>query len=202
MSFFARRLGCLPNILTLVRISCVPVIVLCYYLPINGHAMAAMVFALAASTDWLDGYLARQLQQVSSFGAFLDPAADKLLVCVALLLILGSGDQDWDALLMQHACYGPIIATVPGIIIVCRELVVSSLREWMAKVGASDLVSVSYLGKLKTVLQMLALTVLLLCDRHTKAGMWYIGYVLLYSAALCALWSLWCYLRHAFSKNF
>src|SRR3990167_10615984 len=112
----------LPNIFTLLRILLIPVFIAIFYLPFHwGHQVAALIFAIASVTDWLDGYLARRLGQFSSFGAFLDPVADKLLVATSLLLLVGGKDIGY--------------ITLPSIVIVGREIVISALREWMAEIG-------------------------------------------------------------------
>src|SRR3990167_11230215 len=112
----------LPNALTLARIVLIPVFIAIYYLPWSAaHGVAAIIFAVASFTDWLDGFLARKLQQTSPFGAFLDPVADKLLVACSLLILVGAKDIEY--------------ITLPAIVIVGREIVISALREWMAALG-------------------------------------------------------------------
>ena len=134
----------LPNLLTLLRIILIPVFIVVFYVPFEwAHVAAAIIFALASFTDWLDGYLARKLKQMSPFGAFLDPVADKLLVATSLLLLVGGRDINY--------------ITLPAIIIVGREIVISALREWMAEIGSRASVTVSYIGKVKTTVQMVAL---------------------------------------------
>ena len=174
----------LPNIITLARIVLVPVFVVVYLLPVEWRYIgAAVLFGLAAFTDWLDGYLARRLDQTSPFGAFLDPVADKLIVVTALILLVA-----------QH---GNVWLTLPGIIIVGREIVISALREWMAEMNRSLAVAVSLLGKIKTTLQMIAIAVLL-ANKPELVSIWVIaGYVLLYVAALMTLWSMSVYLAAA-----
>jgi len=138
----------LPNILTYTRILLIPVMMLAYYLPFHwNHWVAAGIFVLAALTDWLDGYFARVLKQGSAFGAFLDPVADKLIVAIALVMIVGSLDLPYLAL--------------PVAVIVGREIAVSALREWMSTIGKRASVAVSRIGKIKTALQMVAVTILL-----------------------------------------
>lgn len=142
----------LPMALTWARMALVPVCVVLFYLPTPwGRAAAAGVFVLAGITDWLDGYLARRWQQTSAFGAFLDPVADKVMVAVALVLVVHGGGGGVIGLLIALAAMAMI----------ARELMVSALREWMATRGARDQVAVSWLGKVKTTAQMVALTVLL-----------------------------------------
>jgi len=172
----------IPNLLTLLRIVLIPVFVLVYYLPIeNGHLIAAGIFALAGVTDYLDGYLARKLNQSSPFGAFLDPVADKLMVAVALVMLVETFASVW--------------ITIPAVIIVSREIVISALREWMAELGKRASVAVSFVGKVKTSLQMLA--IFLLVAAEPFSDMSWAGIVSLYAAALLTLWSMVAYLRAA-----
>lgn len=173
-----------PNFITLLRISLIPIFVIVFYLPFHWSYMgSAIIFAVAALTDWLDGYLARKLQQVSLLGEFLDPVADKLIVAVALVLLVQS-----------HAS---IFLTIPAAIIVCREIVISALREWMAELGKRQQVAVSNLGKLKTIGQMVAITLLLSQDPAAISLFTILGYILIYAAALLTLWSMVHYLRLA-----
>ena len=174
----------LPNIITLARILLVPVFVLTYVIPGQWTYIAtAIFFGLAAFTDWLDGYLARRLNQTTPFGAFLDPVADKLIVVSALVLLI--------------AHHGNLWLTLPGLIIVGREIVISALREWMAEMNASGAVAVSMLGKVKTTVQMIAIFMLLAYPPDLDA-IWVIGaYVLLYVAAFMTLWSMCLYLAAA-----
>lgn len=177
----------LPNILTLSRILMIPVIVLLFYIPFTWHYMiSAIVFALAAGTDWLDGYLARRWDQMTPFGAFLDPVADKLMVAVALALLIEEYDTAW--------------LTLPAITIIGREVVISALREWMAEMGKRASVAVSYIGKVKTLAQMLAI-ILLLGNEPGRAGA-DVGVVLLYLAAILTLWSMCLYLKAAWADLF
>ena len=146
----------IPNLLTFLRIILIPVFILLFYLPFRGsHVLAAIIFIFAAMTDWLDGYLARSLGQVSKLGTFLDPVADKLIVVTALVLLVG------DRVL-------PYLA-IPAIVIICREIMVSALREWMAEIGKRTRIAVTRIGKIKTTVQMLALILLLLY----KPGAWF-----------------------------
>jgi len=174
----------LPNIITLARILLVPVFVFIYLIP--GHwtyVASAICFGLAAFTDWLDGYLARRLDQTTPFGAFLDPVADKLIVVSALVVLIA-----------QH---GSIWLTMPGLIIVGREIVISALREWMAEMNSSGAVAVIVLGKVKTTIQMIAI-VMLLAHPPDPEAVWVIGaYVLTYVAAFMTLWSMSVYLKAA-----
>ncbi len=174
----------LPNIITLTRIFLVPVFVVVYLLPGTwGYLPAAILFGLAAFTDWLDGYLARRLSQTTPFGAFLDPVADKLIVVSALVVLMAHHNNDW--------------LTLPGLIIVGREIVISALREWMAEMNRSGAIAVSILGKVKTTLQMIAIAILLAQAPNTDAPMVIGGYVLLYVAAFMTLWSMSLYLKAA-----
>ena len=166
----------LPNALTLARIVLIPVFIAIYYLPWSAaHGVAAIIFAVASFTDWLDGFLARKLQQTSPFGAFLDPVADKLLVACSLLILVGAKDIEY--------------ITLPAIVIVGREIVISALREWMAELGRRASVAVSYVGKIKTVLQMVAL-VLLLAFHPSTSLLGVLGVILLYVAAILTIWSM------------
>ncbi|MCJ8170851.1 CDP-diacylglycerol--glycerol-3-phosphate 3-phosphatidyltransferase [Atopomonas sediminilitoris] len=173
----------IPNILTLLRVALIPVFVVLFYMPFSwSYWAASAVFALAAATDWLDGYLARRWGQTTPFGAFLDPVADKLIVAVALVMLVESHASLW--------------LTIPAAVIICREIVVSALREWMAELGARAHVAVSSIGKWKTAAQMLALVILL--ANPASANAWVIfGLALLAVAALLTIWSMLSYLRAA-----
>lgn len=176
----------LPNMLTLGRIILIPVFVIVYYLPTPAaHIAAAAIFALASFTDWLDGYLARKLKQMSPFGAFLDPVADKLLVASSLLMLVGAKEIGY--------------ITLPAIVIVGREIVISALREWMAEVGSRASVTVSYIGKVKTTVQMIAL-VLLIAFYPSQSWWGIIGFILLYVAAILTIWSMVIYLTIAWPQ--
>jgi CDP-diacylglycerol--glycerol-3-phosphate 3-phosphatidyltransferase/cardiolipin synthase len=171
----------IPNTLTIMRIALIPVFVVVFYLPFaSSHTVTAAIFALAAVTDLLDGYLARRLEQTSALGEFLDPVADKLMVAVVLIVLLQRNPSVWLAL--------------PAAVIVGREITVSALREWMAELGARAKVAVSSLGKLKTTSQMLALVMLLYRDDIGSLRVYDVGMVLLYVAALLTLWSMCVYL--------
>ena len=174
----------LPNIITVARIFLVPVFVLTYLSTWDWRYIGTeILFGLAAFTDWLDGYLARKLDQTTPFGAFLDPVADKLIVVTALVLLIG-----------HHA---NLVLTLPGMIIVGREIVISALREWMAEMNQSLTVAVSRLGKIKTTIQMIAIAVLL-ANPPVFNSMWVLtGYVLVYIAAFMTLWSMTVYLHAA-----
>ena len=178
----------IPNILTVIRVLLIPIFVAIFYLPWEGaHLTAAIIFTLAALTDWFDGYLARRLNQLSAFGRFLDPVADKLMVAVALVLIVG-----------QYQGQFEITLEIPAAIIIGREIVISALREWMAELGQSKSVAVSFLGKIKTTFQMLALILLLAEPLHALNGLLInIGILLLWIAAVLTLWSMVMYLKNA-----
>jgi len=182
----------IPNLLTWLRIWLIPVFVAVFYLPADWvppqwvNFVATAIFAVAAATDWLDGYLARALNQTSAFGAFLDPVADKLMVAAALILLVQLGRVD----------------AVVALIIVGREITISALREWMAGVGKSKSVAVSFVGKLKTTAQMVAILLLLYHDRLLQVvdAHWW-GTWLIYIAAVLTLWSMGYYLKKAFARN-
>lgn len=178
----------LPNLLTWMRILAIPLFVGIFYLPsswlspFGQNLIATIIFTGAAITDWLDGYLARTLNQMSAFGAFLDPVADKLMVAAALIVLVHLERLD-----------API-----ALIIIGREITVSALREWMAHIGKAKSVAVSFLGKIKTASQMIAIPLLLY---HEKIGDHFdpqiIGTWLIYLAAVLTLWSMIYYLKAA-----
>ena len=175
----------LPTLLTWARIVAIPLIVGVFYLPLDTatrNLVATALFVLFALTDWLDGWLARRLNQTSSFGAFLDPVADKFLVCAALLV------------LVQLDRVNALIALV----IIGREIAISALREWMAQIGASRSVAVHMLGKLKTAAQMTAIPFLLYDGALfgvIDTRLW--GTVLIVVAAVLTIWSMVYYLQKA-----
>lgn len=183
----------IPTWLTLLRIMMIPVLALVFYLPFKWTSFAASgIFALAAITDWLDGWIARRYHQYSAFGAFLDPVADKLMVAVALFLIVQGHPTAWMALWAA--------------VIVGREIAVSALREWMAELGQRARVQVAAVGKIKTIAQMVALLCLLYSVTPGKGPqpealfarqIFHIGDWLLAAAALLTLWSGFEYLRAA-----
>ncbi len=178
----------IPTLLTLARIAIIPVFLLVFYLPFAwGHIAAALLFALAGLTDWLDGYLARTLDQTSRFGAFLDPVADKLMVAAALVVLVDANPVPLSA----------VVVALPAIVIIGREITISALREWMAVIGESARVAVSWIGKVKTTAQMIAIFLLLWRDPIFGLPTAWIGLILLYLAALLTLWSMWRYLRAA-----
>ena len=175
----------IPNIMTWTRIVAIPLIVGVFYLPmepVTRNLIATVMFVVFALTDWLDGYLARKLNQISSFGAFLDPVADKFLVCASLLVLVYLRRTD----------------VFVALIIIGREIAISALREWMAQIGAAKSVAVHMLGKVKTVVQMVAIPFLLfdgqlfgLIDTH-QWGVW-----LIWIAAVLTIWSMVYYLQKA-----
>jgi CDP-diacylglycerol--glycerol-3-phosphate 3-phosphatidyltransferase len=171
-----------PMLLTLLRIALIPVLVLFFYLPYSWSSIAAaVVFIFAAITDWLDGYLARRMDLMTPFGAFLDPVADKLMVATALVLLVSRNPA--------------VLFTLSAAIIIGREIAISSLREWMAEMGKRGHVQVSGLGKLKTIFQMTAISLLLFEQDLLGLPVLFIGLALLYLAAALTLWSMWVYLH-------
>ena len=182
----------LPNIITLSRIGLIPVFVGLFYLQPNyleGEPLAwinnslVAIYVLISSTDFLDGLLARKLNQISDLGAFLDPVADKLMVCAALILL-----TDY---------YHTWLITIPSIIIISREILVSALREWMSEIGKRANISVSWIGKSKTFMQMISILFLLFQQSlfiFSSKDIYTIGLVLLFSATILTLWSGFNYL--------
>lgn len=190
-----------PNVLTLIRISVIPLLIIFYYLPVSwAHLAAAIIFGIASITDWLDGYLARYLKQSTKLGAFLDPVADKLMVSIALVLIVAEPTFQFVSLSSSIVSIPAAFITIPAAIIVAREIIVSALREWMAEVGKRASVAVSSLGKIKTAVQMVALLVLLYCDNSTNAALVFTGYILLYISAVLTIWSMLIYLKAAWAQ--
>lgn len=172
------------NQLTFCRIIFIPLLVLIYYSPFEWRYLASgALFGLAGITDALDGYIARKYEITSAFGAFLDPVADKLMVAVALALLIES-----------HNHY---LFTLPAIVIICREIVISALREWMAELGKRASVAVSSIGKIKTTFQITAIVLLLSFTREQYPMLNTIGYVALYAAATLTIWSMFLYIRAA-----
>ena len=177
----------IPNLLTWMRIILIPLFVGIFYfekswvsLP-NQNLVATVIFALAAVTDWFDGWLARRLNQTSAFGAFLDPVADKLMVAAALIILLQLGRID----------------AIVTLIIIGREIAISALREWMAQLGESKSVAVSLVGKFKTTSQMIAIPLLLYHDPLGVFEPHVVGTWLIYIAAALTLTSMFYYLRVA-----
>ena len=173
-----------PTMLTLMRMLLIPVLVLVFYLPFKWtNLAAALIFTIASVTDWLDGWIARRYNQHSAFGAFLDPVADKLMVAVALMLTVQQHPTVW--------------MTLWAAVIIGREIAVSALREWMAELGQRSRVKVATVGKIKTVVQMVALIFLLYREPLFGLPVFAIGEWLLAGAALLTLWSGFAYLRAA-----
>lgn len=176
-----------PNYLTILRIALIPLFVIGFYWPSPWrYPLATLIFAFAAFTDWLDGYLARKLKQASPVGAFLDPVADKLIVVVALVLLTATHNNALIAILTA--------------IIVCREITVSALREWMAELGQRAMVAVSWIGKIKTAIQMLAVLLLLAQPPQPGNLVIILGYIALVIATGLTLWSMCQYLSVAWKQ--
>ena len=174
----------IANILTWIRIAAIPVVVWCFFSEIEfARPIAGILFGLAAITDLLDGYLARKLGQTSRFGEFLDPVADKLMVAVSLVLLVQSDPR--------------ISVALIAMIIIGREITVSALREWMASVGASAKVAVTFAGKLKTALQMFGIAFMVYERNILGIEIYELGYILLIAAAGMTMWSMVVYLRAA-----
>ena len=174
----------LPNSLTWIRIALIPLFVIVFYLPVPwARPASAIIFSLAGITDWLDGYYARKLGLTSSFGAFLDPVADKLMVAVALVLLVQQDTR--------------ITVTLAAAVIIGREITISALREWMAELGRRSHVAVSQIGKYKTIAQITALIMMLYHEDLFFIPMYEAGYVFLLLAAVLTLWSMARYLMAA-----
>jgi len=178
----------IPLLLTWLRIVLIPVFVAVYYLPdawlgpVAKNWTAMTIFAVAATTDWLDGYLARRWGEVSAFGAFLDPVADKLMVAAALIVLVAIGRAE----------------TYLAIVIIGREIAISALREWMAQLGQTKSMAVAFIGKVKTVAQMTAIIALLLWeDVIPGVPTPLLGEFALWVAAILTLWSMFHYLKLA-----
>ena len=174
----------LPTAITLFRIALIPLFVIVFYLPFSWANIAATaIFVVAALSDWVDGYLARSMQLESSFGAFLDPVADKLMVVVIIVLLVQANPS--------------IYVALPSVVIVAREISISALREWMAQLGSSTTVKVSFIGKTKTVLQMVALGLMIFSEPFMGLPIFDIGLATYYVAAILTIMSLAIYLRAA-----
>jgi cardiolipin synthase len=177
----------IPILLTWLRIILIPLLIAVYYVPepwfqaVGRDLAATLIFVVGAVTDWLDGYLARRWQQTSAFGAFLDPVADKLMVAAALIVLVQLGRLD------------AILATI----IIGREITISALREWMARIGAHKSVAVSMIGKIKTTAQMIAIPMLLYFAPLRGIDVFQVGIWLIYVAAVLTLWSMGYYMRMA-----
>lgn len=175
----------IPTLMTWTRILAIPLIVGVFYAPFapeSRNLIAALMFIVFAATDWLDGFLARRLNQTSSFGAFLDPVADKFLVCASLLVLVHLQRAD----------------VFVALIIIGREIAISALREWMAQIGASKSVAVHMIGKVKTTVQMVAIPFLLfdgVLFGAIDTRLW--GQILIWAAAVLTVWSMVYYLQKA-----
>lgn len=171
----------IPTYLTLFRLVLIPAFLIAFYLPVDfSPFLTTLIFFIASVTDWFDGYLARKWNQSTRLGAFLDPVADKVLVAAALVLVV------------EH--YHVFWITVPAMIMIAREIIISALREWMAELGERASVAVSWLGKLKTTAQMFALGGLLWRQSDT---MEILAIILLYIAAILTIWSMFQYIKAA-----
>jgi CDP-diacylglycerol--glycerol-3-phosphate 3-phosphatidyltransferase len=173
-----------PTLLTFFRIALLPVMVIVFYAPFRGaNIVAAAIFLAAGLTDWLDGWLARRYEQMSAFGAFLDPVADKLMVAVTLFLLVQENPT-------------PLMA-ITSAVIVGREITISALREWMSEIGHRTRVNVAGLGKIKTIMQIVSLTVLLYQHDFEELRLFYVGETLLVIAAAMTIYSAFVYMRAA-----
>jgi len=174
----------LATILTLLRIAAIPVVVVLFYQPDPwARPVAGIVFGIAAVTDFIDGYIARNFNQASRFGAFLDPVADKLMVVIVLVLLVQGDPKSF--------------VDIVAMIIIGREITISALREWMATVGARAKVAVSWLGKVKTTLQMFGIAFMVYREPILGADTYTVGFYLLVAAAAMTIWSMIDYLRAA-----
>lgn len=177
----------IPNLLTWTRILLIPLVIGVFYAPLTAYEknlIATSAFVVAAITDWFDGWLARKLGQTSAFGAFLDPVADKLMVAAAVVMLVELDRAE----------------AVVAFIIVGREIAISALREWMAQIGAAKSVAVSFVGKLKTTAQMIAIPLLLYYEPLGPVPVAQLGYWLLWLAALLTVWSMGYYLSKAWPE--
>ena len=174
-----------PNVLTWIRLAAIPPFVWCFFSDLEfARPIAGLLFGFAAITDFIDGWVARKFNQMSKFGAFLDPVADKLIVAIALVLLVQSDPR--------------ITVAMIAIIIIGREITISALREWMASVGARGLVAVSWAGKIKTTFQMFGIAFMVYQDLlFGFIPVYIIGYWLLVVASVMTLWSMLDYLRAA-----
>ena len=183
----------------MLRLAIIPVMVVCFYVEFpHHHGITASLFLLGGATDWLDGYLARKWEQTTKLGAFLDPVADKLIVATAICLLVEMYPYWW--------------ATIPAIIIICREILVSALREWMAELGQRSVVKVGSIGKVKTAAQIAALFIFLVkpaidFDISVDYGdfnTWFVllGFLMLYVAVVLTIYSMAVYLSAAFKSVF
>jgi CDP-diacylglycerol--glycerol-3-phosphate 3-phosphatidyltransferase len=174
----------LPTAITLFRVALIPLFVIVFYLPFGwANVAATCIFVIAGLSDWVDGYLARSMQLESSFGAFLDPVADKLMVLVIIVLLVEA--------------HPSIYMALPSVVIVAREISISALREWMAQLGSSTTLKVSFVGKAKTVSQMLALGFMIFSEPFMGLPTYQIGLAIYYVAAILTIVSMVLYLRAA-----
>ncbi|MXP56148.1 CDP-diacylglycerol--glycerol-3-phosphate 3-phosphatidyltransferase [Pantoea sp. Mhis] len=176
----------IPIFLTLFRVILIPCFILTFYLPFHySSSITTLIFLIAAITDWCDGFLARRWKQTTRFGAFLDPVADKIMIC-SLLILLTEYFHSW-------------LITLPSVIIIAREIIISALREWMAEIGKRNNIAVSLIGKIKTMIQMLSLIALLW---HPDTIIVYIGIISLYIATFLTFWSMFQYIIAAYNYFF
>jgi CDP-diacylglycerol--glycerol-3-phosphate 3-phosphatidyltransferase len=199
----------LPNTLTWMRIFAIPLVIVLFYLPFNwADPAAGLLFALAGITDSLDGYFARRMGQTSRLGAFLDPVADKLIVAVALVLLVskdmpkiivpGFESIDGDATLRKESVHA--ILVLSAIVIIGREIAISALREWMAEIGQRRKVAVSIIGKYKTTLQIIGLSMMLFRSQFLHIPIYEFGFLLTIAAAALTLVSMVSYLKAAWPE--
>lgn len=181
----------IPNLLTLLRILLIPFFFIVYLIDADwSNQLATFIFVVAALTDWLDGYLARRLDQYTTFGAFLDPVADKLIVATALVLL--ATDEK-----VLNLVFSVPLFTASVAIIIGREIAISALREWMAELGKRASVAVSYIGKVKTALQLTAISLLIYQEPLLGISIFKLGEILLFIAAALTLYSMVVYLKAA-----
>ncbi|MEO1244326.1 MAG: CDP-diacylglycerol--glycerol-3-phosphate 3-phosphatidyltransferase [Pseudomonadota bacterium] len=174
----------LANILTLFRIAAIPVVVILFYAPFdNARPVAAILFGIAAVTDLIDGWIARRFNQMSKFGEFLDPVADKLMVVIVLVMLVQAQSSLWEDII--------------AMIIIGREIAVSALREWMATIGERNTVKVQFSGKLKTTLQMFGIAFMVWQETLFGIDIYRVGYYLLIAAAVLTIYSMYAYLKAA-----
>lgn len=170
-----------PTCITLFRIILIPLFLLIFYIPIFSsywHNLTnAIIFIIAAITDWIDGFLARKMQKITNFGAFLDPVADKMIIVISLIVIIENFHIWW--------------VTLPSLIMIIREIIISALREWMAQIGYGKIIKVSFIGKIKTTTQMLSIF-FLLCKLNFLIEI--IGIIMLYISSIFTCWSMLNYL--------
>lgn len=184
----------LPNILTMIRVALIPVFVGLFYWPTpRSNLMAAIVFIIAALTDLLDGFLARKLKQTTKFGAFLDPVADKIMVCVALVLIV----EYYSVHVGEFFPHINLLVSIPAMIIIAREITVSALREWMAELGKRAMVAVSWVGKWKTTIQLVSIAGLIWRNDEVTI---YCSLGMLLVATVLTIWSMVMYLKVGFAN--